>query len=313
MLKIKNLSILLGVIALGLIWGSGARAVTFSLGQTINAGQTYLSGLNSALKVEYSEVPLGVMSLMQKGYVVAMSRWCVNGIGSCDSAFKKAENKCVTSYNLCIKGGNSTRCANGKAVCNKSNQKKLSECKDRYIGSKSRCWLPTNEKTCLGTKKQDCMDNAGLSGTRSAISCNTATGEWNWGECVATATAVPCAGTAPSCPAGWTGSYVCKQNAIATALTYSWVDNCIPPGTDYCYRGVAYKSDGTNAWSKCVGRGYTNSAGANCLYNICPDNPAYVSFYSQDRMKAYIDAIYSNTILNSCDPSFVYTQCQNYE
>jgi hypothetical protein len=112
-----------------------------------------------------------------------------------------------------------------------------------------------------------------------------------------------CSGAEPSCPNGWSGSYTCSNN--------NWYNTCVPLGSELCYRGVKYKNVtiGTPAaYAQCAGSGhYVN--GKFCLDNICSNLQAWNNYGAESNFKKYIDDIYSQTVPNSCNPSFKYTQC----
>lgn len=113
-----------------------------------------------------------------------------------------------------------------------------------------------------------------------------------------------CTGEQPSCPDGWSGSYTCSNNY--------WWNTCVPPGSQQCYRGVIYKNvvenGSTKSYAKCVGLGHYEN-GVFCLNNTCSALQAWTQFVSEPNFKGYVDTLYSQTIPNSCDPNFQYTQC----
>ncbi|MBU2566611.1 hypothetical protein KKG46_03570 [Patescibacteria group bacterium] len=118
-----------------------------------------------------------------------------------------------------------------------------------------------------------------------------------------------CSGVQPSCPTGWTGSYTCSQG--------TWWNTCTPDGISSCYRGVSYKTRTSgspdcptcNTYAKCVGTGNMVD-GKMCLINSCSSLQPWIPFSSDSSFRGYVDTIYNQTIPNSCDPSFTYTQCQ---
>ena len=104
------------------------------------------------------------------------------------------------------------------------------------------------EKLCSEDEKtRDCLDPDGRSGTQSAKYCDTATGYWIYDECIVPNVSpivetpvleVPtvglplielpslpaeCQGSAPVCPEGTTGGYICSNG--------NWVSQCQPIST----------------------------------------------------------------------------------
>ncbi len=113
-----------------------------------------------------------------------------------------------------------------------------------------------------------------------------------------------CEGAQPSCPSGWSGSYTCANNY--------WYPTCVPPSPEYCYRGVKYRMSGGNAYAGCVGLSRpetVNGQTCNRVLNVCSPE-MWNSYNSESNFKSYVDTMYQTLIPNSCDPSFVYSQCQ---
>ncbi|GEM_PF-1331222 len=108
----------------------------------------------------------------------------------------------------------------------------------------------------------------------------------------------------PSCPSGWSGSYTCYSK--------SWSNTCVPPSPQYCYRGVKYRMDSGKVYTTTVGKymtGIRNGQSCNQPYNASYPETWGTQFSSESSFKGYVDNVYQS-LPNSCDPSFVYSQCQ---
>ena len=91
-------------------------------------------------------------------------------------------------------------------------------------------YIPIPDILCTGPAKKACTTATGLPGTQSARSCDTTTGEWNFGICIAEVIIPPptpqCQGTQPACPSGYSGSYVCSNG--------QWVNQCLMYESPQC-------------------------------------------------------------------------------
>jgi len=81
---------------------------------------------------------------------------------------------------------------------------------------------------CTGPETRSCTTVTGLPGIQKARSCDTTTGEWNFGLCVAEFIPPPppppapqCNADQPQCAVGYSGNYLCQNG--------QWVNNCYLP------------------------------------------------------------------------------------
>lgn len=158
-----------------------------------------------------------------------------------------------------------------------------------------------------------CMMATGAPGVRQNTCDNS--GNWVSGQCAAAV-----APTAVCTSWDYSAWNACSAGSQVRSATAAYPSGCVggspeltracePPGPDYCYRGVAYRFTAEGlATAKCVGSGQMVD-GKNCLLNVCPPTQGWMDFGAESGFKRYVDAIYSQTIPNSCNPSFVYTQC----
>ncbi len=155
------------------------------------------------------------------------------------------------------------------------------------------CELPT----CLRFLYSDW--SACVNGTQTRTVTGTYPEQCSGGNPILSQTC--CSGAEPSCPSGWSGSYTCGNN--------TWYNTCLPPGPDYCYRGVKYRLYNGNAYASYVGQSTWNSA-ESCRNIIQSGSYSIWNDYNSENIfKSYVDQIYNGIIQESCDPGFVYTQC----
>ncbi len=97
--------------------------------------------------------------------------------------------------------------------------------------------------TCNGPQGRSCLASNGQSGTQMATSCDSSTGQWNFGECeISIQTCSP--ESEPFCSDGYVGSYVCENGiwvnrckvAIPCTFSYTPWSECERTGFSTCYR-----------------------------------------------------------------------------
>lgn len=253
-------------LAIGLLNAGRAQALTFYQFSFIKL----LPGLN----LNISMIPRTILTKMSFGYNLTSSRWCQDSTVECKQELNLSNNRCDTTYSLCVsmQQGTEAGCQYVKEKCLANNQKVYDECINRYVSNENRCWLTLPAKSCDDSDTKACNTVTGAPGTQTADYCNTVTGEWVWGECVANPPPPPplppsnnCVPLSPetqtlSCPSGQTGSITQQRTSSCPGPAWSaWTtvsNTCTSPGSscpalDPDYR-VCVMADGR------YGREYTD-------------------------------------------------------
>ena len=166
-------------------------------------------------------------------------------------------------------------------------------------------YIPIPDILCTGPAKKACNTATGLSGTQTARSCDTTTGEWNFGVCIAEVIIPPptpqCQGAQPACPSGYSGSYVCSNG--------NWLNQCVAPPPPQCSPNQPQCSPGylgnyvcqNGNWinycylPSCSGNAPTCPAGQTGFY-VC-QNGAWVSQCQQGSSCPALDPDYKVCIM----------------
>ena len=189
--------------------------------------------INTSAMSNIRLLPSTILPFLKQGMNLQFSKACTAKLNQC----KKDANQaylCDSKKKKCLSQNNSgLNCSAQYNTCQKSLQKQLEKCKNNLYGNKA-CWLlagGSTTKTCTGSTSQSCTDMTGASGTQSATTCNTQTGQWNWGSCVANPPPPPppppaCTPESPqtqtiSCPAGQTGAITQQRTSSCPGPTWS--------------------------------------------------------------------------------------------
>ncbi|MBD3281232.1 hypothetical protein GF391_00610 [Candidatus Uhrbacteria bacterium] len=249
-----------------------ASALTLGFGQMFQL--TTPKTMTFVKKIQFSQKFAQLISMNKLANIRFSPKMFRVNLGNCEEAVKACQQEfdaCVGNIDQFDQAGYELL-EKAKIKCQNSCEPPVQTCFGLYDDADSLNPPPPEPKPkqCEGPQTRSCMTADGVKGTQIADSCNTKTGEWNFGECkpstpilppknicfekhgsgyrtCTTPTGAPgeqfasycdtvkeewvwqecvalepeCQGAQPSCPSGYSGSYVCQNG--------QWVNQCQPP------------------------------------------------------------------------------------
>lgn len=251
------------------------QALTLGFGQMFQL--TTPQSLTFVKKIQFSQKFAQLVSMNKLANIRFSPKVFRVNLGNCEEAVKACQQEfdaCVGNIDQFDQAGYELL-EKAKIKCQNSCEPPTQTCFGLYDDADSLNPPPpeSKPKQCDGPQSRACIADDGIKGTQIANSCNTKTGEWNFGECVPNTPLTPpknicfekhgpgyrkcttaggapgeqyasycnttkeewvwkecvalepeCQGTQPSCPAGYSGGYVCQNG--------QWVNQCQPPQTN---------------------------------------------------------------------------------